>query len=325
MAYLLNDPNAFLPYGTAPVPAPTSSWNSVAPTSSWNPGTPDINTAMVGDKIGQYYTGALANDPRMPLIRRNQAGQLDPGIMRGIEQAAAERGVGIGSYGSANASTNLLRTLGLSKYALQNEGNTQYSEAMRTVPNLNPESLFISPTNQAEQRLRLQVAADEQRSMRERLEYEVQAKERMQTADLAAAMARQNASLSSQASLQQSALSSQERMQGNQLGQSSYQFGVNRGDTLSGVAATNKRLDQMLEQWKGGTGGSTSGSQPTSIYGTLEQSQPTAQTSWWNVPNYNQQPAGGGDYGWENDFMDAGGGDYFEGAMQEYDMSEFLE
>jgi hypothetical protein len=122
-----------------------------------------FNPTGVASDIGQYYETALGAQPGYQAIQRNIAGVLSPEAKRVMGQAAAERGVGIGSYGGGNDATALLRALGLQSQELTNKGLEQYQQAYGNVPKLNPNELFVNPTSQAElnQRWMTQQASDE--------------------------------------------------------------------------------------------------------------------------------------------------------------------
>lgn len=114
------------------------------------PGNPEVfafDPDVVGGGVAQFYGTALGAQPTFDPIMRNISGVLAPDVKRGIAQAAAERGIGIGSYGGANDASAMLRALGLTSQALTNTGVEQYRQAYATVPQLDPESLFITPTD----------------------------------------------------------------------------------------------------------------------------------------------------------------------------------
>lgn len=117
----------------------------------------NVNPQLLGQDVGRYYTAALSEQPGYEAIMRNISGQLSPETKRAIGQAAAERGVSIGSYGGGADATAMLRALGLSSQALTNQGIQQYLEAQRSVPGLSPSNLFISPTQQAQLGLQQQL------------------------------------------------------------------------------------------------------------------------------------------------------------------------
>jgi hypothetical protein len=116
------------------------------------PGNPQAfayDPDVVGGGVAQYYGNVTSSLPTFAAIQRNIAGIPSPGERAIIGQQAAERGVGIGSYGGANDATAYLRALGLTSRDLTREGIEQYGKTMATIPALNPESLFITPTAQA--------------------------------------------------------------------------------------------------------------------------------------------------------------------------------
>jgi hypothetical protein len=197
----------------------------------------EFNPLTVGGEVGDYYNAALAKDPTMAAIQRNIAGRLNPDVANQLSQAAAERGLGIGSYGGGNDMSYLLRSLGTNSMALTNLGIEQYGKAKSTVPALNPTSLFISPTDQAKMDL-------EQRMLTEKI-------------------------------------AAEKSLQTERLVHDSGQFSVARGDTLSGVAATNKRLDDMISRWNSG--------QPNASAGTGSSSGSSSSSGepyvWGGFPN----------------------------------------
>jgi hypothetical protein len=120
------------------------------------PGNPEAfayDPEAVGGGVAQYYGLVSSALPTFEPIQRNIAGIPNPEVARRLEQAAAERGVGIGSYGGGNTTTNYLRALGLTGQELQDTGIEQYRQAMATIPALNPSDLFISPTNLSQMNL----------------------------------------------------------------------------------------------------------------------------------------------------------------------------
>lgn len=168
----------------------------------------DYDPNAVGGGVAKYYGNVMQGMPTYDPIMRNISGRLQPDTTRQIAQAAAERGVGIGSYGGANDASAMLRALGLTSQQLTNQGIQQYGQAMATVPALRPESLFITPTDRS--RMNLQWATSQ--------------------AEINAAMARQRAA--DKAALERSKISqetafgttgmnvaSQQRMQSERLAQ----------------------------------------------------------------------------------------------------------
>jgi hypothetical protein len=121
---------------------------------------------------------------------------------------------------------------------LTNKGVGQYGEAYSQVPALNPTSLFINPTDQAQM--------DLQKLM-------------------------QTQSLNSQAAIQAANRASQERMQGNSLAASGSQFSRSmdasqkrfdqeRKDALDAMSSSNNRLQGIIDRNSGGGTGSGYGS-----------------------------------------------------------------
>jgi hypothetical protein len=107
----------------------------------------------VGTGIGQYYTNAMAAQPGYTDILRNISGVLSPQAKYEIGQGAAERGIGIGSYGGANDASGLLRALGLSSQGLTDKGIDQYGKAYSAVPTINTSTLYMSPEQREQIRL----------------------------------------------------------------------------------------------------------------------------------------------------------------------------
>lgn len=132
-----------------------------------------FNPQTVGGNIGQYYQTALSAQPGYPAILRNISGVLSPEAKYAIGQGAAERGIGIGSYGGGNDATALLRALGLSSMALTDKGLQQYGAAYSAVPTLNPATQFLSPSDraqlEAQARLQSERLAAEAAMQKERL------------------------------------------------------------------------------------------------------------------------------------------------------------
>jgi len=124
---------------------PTGYGEGVAPYS--------FDPKAVGTGIGQYYTNAMAAQPGYADILRNISGVLSPQAKYEIGQGAAERGIGIGSYGGANDASGLLRALGLSSQALTDKGIDQYGKAYSAVPPINTSTLYMSPQQREQQRL----------------------------------------------------------------------------------------------------------------------------------------------------------------------------
>lgn len=218
-----------------------------------------FDPALVGSDIAEYYTTALAGQPGYTDILRNIEGVLGPDLKRQLAQTAAERGVGIGSYGGANDASALLRALGLTSLDLTNKGLEQYNKAYSAVPTLAPTSLFITPTDQANinQRWALAMA-------------EIQAQDRR--AREAAAAAERLARINQETSY---------GVTGANLAAARYAADVNRSDRdrLRSEALAN------LDRYWGGTGVSGTGGGAVSdrwYSGTnTEIDQPATLPAWW--------------------------------------------
>jgi hypothetical protein len=113
----------------------------------------DYDPNAVGGGVAKYYGNVMQGMPTYEPIMRNISGRLQPDTTRQIAQAAAERGVGIGSYGGANDATAMLRALGLTSQDLTNQGIQQYNQTMTAVPALSPTNLFITPTDRSKMNL----------------------------------------------------------------------------------------------------------------------------------------------------------------------------
>lgn len=269
MAYTLDDPRAFLPYGTG---------TTTTPTGQTVPG--GVNTLDIGAKIGQYHTGALSDDPRMPQINRNLAGVLDPAIARNLAQASAERGVGIGSYGGGNDLTAYLRALGLTQADLQNQGVAQYGQAVTTLPQLSPATLFVSPYQSAAMNLERELSQNQ--------------------------LANQLTIARERNAIDLSGLAVGERQAAAGRDQAAYQFGVNRADAQAYSAANKQAIDAIIARNSGGAGGATSTGSSSGIwYGTAAtpSAAPTgdiwagmnSQPAWRSTPVAPQSYYGAGD------------------------------
>jgi hypothetical protein len=246
----------------------------------------------IGTSIGAYYGGALANDPRLPAINRNISGQIAPDVRNMLGQAAAERGIGIGSYGGGNDQSSLLRALGLTSMDLSNKGIDQYGSAYNSVPALNPTSLFINPTDQAQM--------DLQKLM-------------------------QTESLNSGAAIQAANRASQERMHANSLGASGSQFNRSMGasqarfdkeraDALSGFGKTDSMLQGIIDRNSGG--GSRGGTTATGNWGSqVRMNAPLPDAYYGGVSGY--YDGGTSDPYWDNPNTSGYGQDYYDGGTSD--------
>lgn len=213
-------------------PNPLADWmtNPQTPAPSFDASFTAPNTAGIGADIGQYYRTAMAGDPRLNAIMRNIKGTVPGDVQRQIAQAGAERGVMIGAPGSDNSNTGMLRALGLTSLDLTNKGISQYGDIYSQVPKLNPADTFISPEAQAKMNLQAFLAKQEQDAQMARL------------------------------GVSESGATGRAAMN---LNQENSHFGINRADTLTGVAATGAKLDEIFKRnnaWgTGGSGGGSSG------------------------------------------------------------------
>lgn len=244
------------------------------PTASTTPTTPAaggqylFDPLLVGSDVGQYYTAALSDQPGYTAILRNIAGIVAPDVKRQIAQTAAERGVGIGSYGGANDASGLLRALGLTSMDLTNKGLEQYQKAYSAVPTLAPTSLFVTPTDRARLAQELQLTMARLNQEARQAELDRQARERL-------------------------ARISQETAYGTtgaQLAASYYGLQASR---LDRDAANQARLDQIAAANRPTTAPITGGgAQPDVWYsGTAP-----GVTPWWNIPSAEQGTGTGGIY-----------------------------
>ena len=120
------------------------------------PGNPEAfsyDPTRVGGGVAQYYGTVTSALPTFEPIQRNIAGIVSPEEKRLVGQAAAERGIGIGSYGGGNDLTAYLRAMGTTSRELTNKGIEQYGRMMATVPALSPTSLFITPSQLSQMNL----------------------------------------------------------------------------------------------------------------------------------------------------------------------------
>ena len=135
------------------------------------PGNPEefgFDSERVAGGVARYYGGVSSSLPTFDPIQRNIAGRVSPEELRLVGQRAAERGIGIGSYGGGNDETAYLRATGTTSRALTNLGIEQYGQQMSTIPGLSPDSLFINPTNLASMNLQWAQSQAEQAAALER-------------------------------------------------------------------------------------------------------------------------------------------------------------
>jgi hypothetical protein len=198
-----------------------------------NPETFSYDPNAVGGGVAQYYNLALAGQPTFEPIMRNISGIPNPMVAAEVAQQAAERGVGIGSYGGPNDATAYLRALGLTGQALQDIGIEQYRQAYATVPQLSPTSLFISPTDLSQMNLQWN----------------------LNEADIVAAMARQRAADEAAMARARLAASTQTTLQRENISAQNYWASVNRSDTqayLNRIRGDVGGISGMYNQMYGG-------------------------------------------------------------------------
>jgi len=170
----------------------------------------DYDPNAVGGGVAKYYGNVMQGMPTFEPIMRNISGVLQPDTKRQIGQAAAERGVGIGSYGGANDATAMLRALGLTSQQLTDQGIQQYNQSMAAVPALSPTSLFVTPTDRS--KMKLQWATSQA---------EINAAIQRQRESDRAAMQRAELGQETTFGVTGANIASQQRMQSERLGQES--------------------------------------------------------------------------------------------------------
>ena len=223
----------------------------------------------IGTGIGSYYQGALAKDPRLPAINRNISGTVAPDVRNMLAQSAAERGIGIGSYGAGNDQSAFLKALGLTSMDLTNKGIGQYGEAYNQVPQLRPGDLFVNPTDEAQMKLQQQ----------------------LQTENLNSAAGRQWGQ-------QQAA----QGMANQAQAESNARFKQNRDDALAAAAATQvereKYNSRAIDSILGRLSGQSSG-QPGSSYNPISMGR-LSENEWANWENEMWGPDATSDPYWDN-------------------------
>lgn len=86
-------------------------------------------------------------------VQQNLAGAIPGDVWSQMQQAAAERGVAMGSPTSPNANSALLRALGLTSLGLQQQGQQNLTNLMAAVPRgtlFDPSQLLVTPAQQQE-------------------------------------------------------------------------------------------------------------------------------------------------------------------------------
>lgn len=133
----------FRPPAGAATTTPTAS-----ATTGALPGAPSP-TDLAKQATG-YTTGVYVGSPFYQNIEALKAGIVPSGVKTQLTQAAAERGVGIGSYGGPQTESNLLRALGLTSLDLQQQAIKDYATVVGAAPGLNLQSLYQTPEQKAQ-------------------------------------------------------------------------------------------------------------------------------------------------------------------------------
>jgi len=162
MAPVFNNYFATSPYYGGGYPGSTqfSPYTSASEATSFNLGSGANTEALTGQINALNRQGqAAALGSRIPNatgleaessanIGSELAGNLPADVIRNLQQAAAERGVAVGSPGSPNSSAAYLRALGLSSLDLSNMGQQNLSSALArnpAAPLFDPSQLLITP------------------------------------------------------------------------------------------------------------------------------------------------------------------------------------
>lgn len=96
-----------------------------------------------------YTTGVYVGSPFYKNIEALKAGIVPSDVKTQLTQAAAERGVGIGSYGGPQTESSLLRALGLTSLGLQEQAIKDYATVIGAAPGLNLQTLYETPSQKA--------------------------------------------------------------------------------------------------------------------------------------------------------------------------------
>ena len=92
-----------------------------------------VNTNLTSPQTQLSGYPAL-NQQAATLAGQQMGGQLDPSVIANMATAGAERGVAMGSPGSANANAAYLRALGLDTQQLEQQGMGNYLNLLQTTP-----------------------------------------------------------------------------------------------------------------------------------------------------------------------------------------------
>jgi len=146
------------PYGRVPtVPDPILSADQAISGNLANLGKlyqlgGSLNDFNQSELIDQYenalpgYGGMVGQSSRN--IASKLAGVVPTDVLEQLQQGAAERGIGSGSYLDDNQSAAYLKALGLTSLDLQNQGESELTNAIKRTPTaqlFNPGSFLVSP------------------------------------------------------------------------------------------------------------------------------------------------------------------------------------
>lgn len=148
-------------YGGIPsVPSPTSTAAEAVGGNLANlPGltglAEQVNKFNIGQAAQPYIMGLPNYEQMVGQSSKNigslLAGQIPTDVLSQMSQAAAERGINIGSAGSDNVNAALMRALGLTSLDLMGRGETELTGAMARTPTaklFDPSSMFVTPEQQ---------------------------------------------------------------------------------------------------------------------------------------------------------------------------------
>lgn len=111
-----------------------------------------INTFNLDQLLGQYRTGLPDYDALTAQSSKNIGaglrGVVPEDVLNQLQQGAAERGIGSGSYDDPNSDYAYLKALGLTSLGQQREAETQLTNAVRRTPTtalFDPSKMMVSP------------------------------------------------------------------------------------------------------------------------------------------------------------------------------------
>lgn len=280
------------------------------------------NPATLGNAASSYVNTALGGYPGFANIQSNLAGTLAPDVKRNIYQAAAERGIGIGSYGSPNVDANLLRSIGLTSADLQARGQQELTSAIGALPRFDLGSQYVAPSEQAAINSQQSIAGASQAGANYRSQLQIDAQRAAQQSAQQAAMDAQARQQAQKAAQDQATLALLDqirgRYSGGNLGGPSDALNTQYGWMMSsGGGPTSSNYSTSFQGWDTGEWPTDSASAGWANYSTSPQGWdtgewPSGDTGFWDaaVPwdysggvtttppnsmgdlyNYNPQPA----------------------------------